>query len=152
MLIRLWAQTRDGLKNKRTSELFTVDCFFLLLYHITTMGYNDFKIQKLSAENYHAWSFSMKMYLIGKDLWRSLTVLEWLRKPGRRYRIEISRRGRTKHSLQFAWRYPQTCRSTCDLQELQRKRGTVSKNISTKDFAEEDILQTKTQPCARMEK
>ena len=40
------------------------------------MGDNDFKIQKLSAENFHAWSFNMKMYLIGKDLWEIVTGTE----------------------------------------------------------------------------
>lgn len=32
-----------------------------------------FKIEKLTAENYHSWKFNMKMYLIGKDLWEIVT-------------------------------------------------------------------------------
>jgi transposase InsO family protein len=28
-----------------------------------------FNVAKLNGENYHAWKFSMKMYLMGKDLW-----------------------------------------------------------------------------------
>ena len=28
-----------------------------------------FKLEKLTVENYHGWKFSVKMYLIGKDLW-----------------------------------------------------------------------------------
>ena len=28
-----------------------------------------FSVEKLTAENYHTWKFSIKMYLIGKDLW-----------------------------------------------------------------------------------
>ena len=28
-----------------------------------------FKMEKLTSENYHSWKFSMKMFLIGKDLW-----------------------------------------------------------------------------------
>ena len=33
----------------------------------------SFKIEKLTAENYHSWKFNMKMYLIGKDLWEIVT-------------------------------------------------------------------------------
>ena len=29
----------------------------------------NFKVEKLTADNYHSWKFNMKMYLIGKDLW-----------------------------------------------------------------------------------
>ena len=29
---------------------------------------NSFKIEKLTAENYHSWKFNIKMSLIGKDL------------------------------------------------------------------------------------
>ena len=28
-----------------------------------------FKVDKLTADNYHSWKFNMKMFLIGKDLW-----------------------------------------------------------------------------------
>jgi len=30
---------------------------------------SGFKVEKLTAENYHSWKFSMKMLLIFKDLW-----------------------------------------------------------------------------------
>ena len=30
---------------------------------------STFKVEKMTAENYHAWKFNMKMYLIGTDLW-----------------------------------------------------------------------------------
>ena len=29
----------------------------------------SFKVEKLTADNYHNWKFNMKMYLVGKDLW-----------------------------------------------------------------------------------
>jgi hypothetical protein len=29
----------------------------------------SFNVAKLNGENYHNWKFSMKMYLMGKDLW-----------------------------------------------------------------------------------
>ena len=29
---------------------------------------STFKVEKVTAENYHAWKFKMKMYLLGKDL------------------------------------------------------------------------------------
>ena len=32
-----------------------------------------FKIEKLTADNYHSWKFNMRMYLIGKDLWEIVT-------------------------------------------------------------------------------
>ena len=37
-----------------------------------------FRIEKLTAENYHSWKFSMKMYLIGKDLWEIVSGAEKL--------------------------------------------------------------------------
>ena len=37
-----------------------------------------FKIEKLTADNYHSWKFNMKMYLIGKDLWEIVTGTELL--------------------------------------------------------------------------
>ena len=40
------------------------------------MATEDFKIEKLTAENYHSWKFNMKMYLIGKDLWEIVTGTE----------------------------------------------------------------------------
>ena len=41
---------------------------------------NDFKVEKLTAENYFSWKFNMKMFLIGKDLWEIVTGAETL--PG----------------------------------------------------------------------
>jgi len=41
----------------------------------TTSG---FKVEKLTAENYHSWKFSMKMLLIGKDLWDIVNGTETL--------------------------------------------------------------------------
>ena len=38
----------------------------------------DFKIEKLTGENYHNWKFQMKMYLIGKDLLEIVTGTEVL--------------------------------------------------------------------------
>ena len=38
----------------------------------------DFKIEKLTGENYHNWKFQMKMCLIGKDLWEIVTGTEVL--------------------------------------------------------------------------
>ena len=35
-----------------------------------------FKIEKLTADNYHSWKFNMRMYLIGKDLWEIVTGAE----------------------------------------------------------------------------
>ena len=35
-----------------------------------------FKVEKLTAENYHGWKFNMNMYLIGKDLWEIVTGTE----------------------------------------------------------------------------
>ena len=35
-----------------------------------------FKIEKLTADNYHSWKFNMKMYLIGIDLWEIFTGAE----------------------------------------------------------------------------
>ena len=29
----------------------------------------NFKVERLTADNYYSWKFNMKMYLIGKDLW-----------------------------------------------------------------------------------
>ena len=37
----------------------------------------SFKIEKLTAENYHSWKFKMKMYLMGKDLWEVVTGTEF---------------------------------------------------------------------------
>ena len=33
----------------------------------------SFKIEKLTAENYHSWKFNMKMHLIERDLWEIVT-------------------------------------------------------------------------------
>ena len=38
----------------------------------------EFKFEKLTAENYHTWKFSMKMFLIGKDLWEIVNGSEVL--------------------------------------------------------------------------
>eukprot|EP00111_Clytia_hemisphaerica_P023199 TCONS_00068237-protein len=38
----------------------------------------SFKVEKLTAENYHSWKFNMKMYLIGKDLWDIVNGTETL--------------------------------------------------------------------------
>ena len=37
-----------------------------------------FKVEKLTADNYHHWKFQMKMCLIGKDLWEIVTGTETL--------------------------------------------------------------------------
>ena len=37
-----------------------------------------FKMEKLNTENYHSWKFSMKMFLIGKDLWEIVQGTEVL--------------------------------------------------------------------------
>ena len=42
------------------------------------MATDEFKFEKLAAENYHTWRFNMKMYLIGKDLWDIVTDAETL--------------------------------------------------------------------------
>ena len=36
----------------------------------------SFKVEKLTAENYHSWKFNIKMYLIGKDLWEIIEGVE----------------------------------------------------------------------------
>ena len=33
------------------------------------MAGEGFKLDKLTADNFHSWKFNMKMFLIGKDLW-----------------------------------------------------------------------------------
>ena len=38
----------------------------------------DFTIEKVIVENYHNWTFQIKMYLIGKDLWKIVTGTEVL--------------------------------------------------------------------------
>ena len=35
-----------------------------------------FKMEKLTADNYHSWKFNTRMYLIGKDLWQIVTGAE----------------------------------------------------------------------------
>ena len=42
------------------------------------MATDEFKFEKLTAENYHTWQFSMKMYLIGKELWDIVTSAKTL--------------------------------------------------------------------------
>ena len=42
------------------------------------MATDEFKFEKLTAENYHTWRFNMKMYMIGKDLWDIVTGAETL--------------------------------------------------------------------------
>ena len=37
-----------------------------------------FKMEKLNTDNYHSWKFSMKMFLIGKDLWEIVQGTEIL--------------------------------------------------------------------------
>ena len=37
-----------------------------------------FKVEKLTADNYHHWKFQMKMCLLGKDLWEIVTGTETL--------------------------------------------------------------------------
>ena len=39
---------------------------------------DSFKIEKLTAENYHSWKFNIKMSLIGKDLWEIVQGTETL--------------------------------------------------------------------------
>lgn len=39
---------------------------------------SSFKVEKLTADNYHIWKFNIKMYLIGKDLWGIVTGAETL--------------------------------------------------------------------------
>ena len=42
------------------------------------MATDEFKFEKLAAENYYTWRFNIKMYLIGKDLWNIVTGAETL--------------------------------------------------------------------------
>ena len=42
------------------------------------MAGEGFKIEKLTADNFHSWKFNMKMYLIGKDLWDLVQGVEVL--------------------------------------------------------------------------
>ena len=37
---------------------------------------DSFKIEKLTAENYHSWKFNIKMSLIDKDLWEIVQKTE----------------------------------------------------------------------------
>ena len=39
---------------------------------------NNFKVDKLTSDNYHHWKFNVKMYLIGKDLWEIVSGEEVL--------------------------------------------------------------------------
>jgi len=39
---------------------------------------SGFKVEKLMAENYHSWTFSMTMLLLGKDLWDIVNGTETL--------------------------------------------------------------------------
>ena len=66
---RLWAQTLFSI----IEHWFLFCCFGLF-----TMATEDltFKIEKLTADNYHSWKFNMKMYLIGIDLWEIFTGAE----------------------------------------------------------------------------
>ena len=42
------------------------------------MATDEFKFEKLTAENYRTWRFNTKMYLIGNDLWDIVTGAETL--------------------------------------------------------------------------
>ena len=42
------------------------------------MATDEFKFEKLTAENYRMWRFNTKMYLIGNDLWDIVTGAETL--------------------------------------------------------------------------
>ena len=42
---------------------------FVVVEKVTDMEETSFKVEKLTAENYHTWKFNIKMFLIGKDLW-----------------------------------------------------------------------------------
>ena len=45
---------------------------------IATMSSEDFRFEKLTAENYHSWKFNMKMMLIGMDCWEIVEGTEIL--------------------------------------------------------------------------
>ena len=45
---------------------------------IATMSSEDFRFEKLTAENYHSWKFNMKMMLIGMDCWEIVEGTEVL--------------------------------------------------------------------------
>ena len=79
--IRLWAQITISLfELYRYVNIVNWKLMVVLLTLIRMAVAEDigFKIEKLTAENYHNWKFQMKMYLIGKDLWEIVTGTEVL--------------------------------------------------------------------------
>ena len=60
-----------------------------------------FKIEKLTAHNYHSWIFNMKMYRIGKHLWEIVTGTEVMSNICLMQKSEGLRNVKIKHLLLF---------------------------------------------------
>ena len=94
-----------------------------------------FKIEKLTAENYHSWIFNMKMYLIGKDLWEIVTGTE-----------VIVEDWSDAEKWKFKKRENLTCRYMSDRLKLLKKPGKFFKHkkISTENLVKENLISSKT--------
>ena len=99
----------------------------------------SFKIEKLTAENYHSWKFNMKMYLIGKDLWEVVTGTEvmendWTEAEKRKFKKRENQALAAiclgiSTNLQIYVRSSETPKSTWDNLEKHFQQKTLSKKI-----------------------
>ena len=99
----------------------------------------SFKIEKLTAENYHSWKFNMKMYLIGKDLWEVVTGTEvmendWTEAEKRKFKKRENQALAAiclgiSTNLQIYVRSSETPKSAWDNLEKHFQQKTLSKKI-----------------------
>lgn len=65
----------------------------------TTMDDPGFKMEKLNPNNYHSWKFTMRMYLIGKDLW---DIVQGTETPVESASADIQRQLKKKENIALA--------------------------------------------------
>ena len=99
----------------------------------------NFKVEKLTADNYHSWKFNMKMYLIGKDLWDIVkgdeeidddASAEEKRKFKKRENVALAAVCLSiSQSLQIYVRSADNAKSAWDILEKHFQRNTLSRKI-----------------------
>ena len=106
----------------------------------------SFKIEKLTAENYHSWKFNMKMYLIGKDLWEIVTGDEIiLDDMSEAVNVKL-KNVKIKRLLPFVWGFQQACKSTFVPRKRLKRYGKISRNISNRKHCQNCLLYTSPSP------
>ena len=106
---------------------------------MASIAETGFKVDKLTGDNYHNWKYSMRMHLIGRDLWEITTEEEKLsetaddemkKKFRKRANLALASICLSVSSgLQIYVRNAKTAKEAWDLLEKQFMKKTLSEKI-----------------------